>query len=130
MEEAPSGFHVQLGTAAGFRFTPDPRQRVQWVVLEGMGPKLLLSDATTADAAVLRWRLRVVGNNALEFGVVPADSTVRRCCCCHSSPQLYMCVHMCAGAAVELALRVFLVRVRVCWRLRMLGKGYRHRMLA
>ena len=36
-----------------------------------MGPKLLLSDRSTADQPLLRWRLRVTGNTALELGVVP-----------------------------------------------------------
>lgn len=43
------------------------------VRLTGMGPKLLLSDISTRDQPVLRWRLRVRGNTAVEFGVVPAD---------------------------------------------------------
>lgn len=38
-----------------------------------MGPKLLLSDASTAERRALRWRLVVRGNTAVEFGVVPAD---------------------------------------------------------
>ena len=42
-----------------------------------MGPKLLLSDRSTADQPVLRWRLRVRGNTAVEFGCVPADLPVR-----------------------------------------------------
>ena len=37
-----------------------------------MGPKLFLSDLSTADQKVLRWRLRVRGNTAAEFGVIPA----------------------------------------------------------
>jgi len=58
---------------------PPPRRRRQArankpasVKLMDMGPKLLLSDRSTADQPLLRWRLRVTGNTALELGVVPA----------------------------------------------------------
>lgn len=43
------------------------------VELVGMGPKLLISDASTATQRTIRWRLRVCGNTAVEFGVVPTD---------------------------------------------------------
>ena len=48
------------------------------VRLLGMGPKLLLSDRSTADQPAIRWRLRVKGNTAVEFGVVPLGLEVRR----------------------------------------------------
>lgn len=38
-----------------------------------MGPKLLLSNVSTVDQSILRWRLRVTGNTAVEFGVIPVD---------------------------------------------------------
>ncbi len=38
-----------------------------------MGPKLLLSDISTADAPLLRWRLEIRGNNAVEIGTVPVS---------------------------------------------------------
>lgn len=52
--------------------------------LEGMGPKLLVSDVSTADQPVLRWRLVVRGNTAVEFGVVPLclvddDKALHKC---------------------------------------------------
>lgn len=47
------------------------------VLLAGMGPKLLVSDVSTAHQPVLRWQLRVHGNTAVEFGVIPADLPVR-----------------------------------------------------
>jgi hypothetical protein len=59
----------QLRTADG--------SRLLGVRLSGMGPKLLLSDVSTADQGVLRWRLRVRGNTAVEFGVVPVGVEVR-----------------------------------------------------
>ena len=39
--------------------------------------QLLVSDATTGTHGTLRWRLRVRGNTAVEFGVVPADHCSR-----------------------------------------------------
>ena len=39
--------------------------------------QLLVSDATTGTHGTLRWRLRVRGNTAVEFGVVPADHCAR-----------------------------------------------------
>ena len=59
---------------------------MQSVRLTGMGPKVLLSDASTADHPVLRWRLRVRGNTAVEFGVVPA-----------SLPPCHTALHKCAS---------------------------------
>lgn len=41
-----------------------------------MGPRLLVSDWGTFDRAILRWRLRVHGNMAVEFGVVPSSLAV------------------------------------------------------
>lgn len=43
-----------------------------------MGPKLLVSDVSTASQPVLRWQLRIKGNTAVEFGVIPAALEV--CC--------------------------------------------------
>ncbi len=40
------------------------------------GPRMLLSDLSTGDTPVLRWRLQLRGNNAVEFGVVPVDLQV------------------------------------------------------
>lgn len=46
------------------------------VELPVMGPKLLVSDVSTAERHVLRWLLRVKGNDAVEFGVVPVTVQV------------------------------------------------------
>lgn len=51
------------------------------VQLAGMGPKLLVSDVSTANQPVLRWQLLVRGNTAVEFGVIPADLQVRASTC-------------------------------------------------
>ena len=45
--------------------------------LTTMGPKLLVSKLSTADQPALRWHVRVMGNTALEFGVVPVGMEVR-----------------------------------------------------
>ena len=53
-----------------------------------LGPKLLVSSLTTHDRPVLKWRLRVTGNAAVEFGVVPSSLAVilpyQQLCCCIS----------------------------------------------
>eukprot|EP00879_Flechtneria_rotunda_P007402 GHRR01007764.1.p1 GENE.GHRR01007764.1~~GHRR01007764.1.p1 ORF type:complete len:418 (+),score=144.06 GHRR01007764.1:797-2050(+) len=54
------------------------------IKLDGMGPKLLVSDLSTADQPFLRWRLAVRGNTAVEFGVVPLymtddDKSLHKC---------------------------------------------------
>jgi len=51
-----------------------------------MGPKLMLSDKTTADQPVLRWRLRVRGNSAVEFGIIPVNL-----------PRTHTALHKCQG---------------------------------
>ena len=51
------------------------------------GPKLLVSDWGTFDKPILRWRLRIWGNLAVEFGVVPLSMVVEvllaLCCICY-----------------------------------------------
>lgn len=68
----PAGFAMQaspdIGIASAHSPSTNPIMR-----LTGMGPKLLLSDKSTADQPVLRWQLRVRGNTAVEFGVVPVN---------------------------------------------------------
>lgn len=60
------------GSGNGGNSRSGPRV-VQHIRLAGMGPKLLVSDASTAGRRALRWHLVVRGNTAVEFGVVPAD---------------------------------------------------------
>jgi hypothetical protein len=84
VEECAAGFDrrwavKKAGDAAGFRFITDPATGAAQILLQGMGPKLLLSDASTGQQPLLRWRLVVRGNTAVEFGVVPADMQVRSC---------------------------------------------------
>ena len=48
-----------------------------WMDNQTLRSQLLVSDATTGTHGTLRWRLRVRGNTAVEFGVVPADHCSR-----------------------------------------------------
>lgn len=42
----------------------------------GMGPKLLVSNVSTAEQRTLRWCVMVEGNTTIEFGVVPLGQQV------------------------------------------------------
>lgn len=80
VEDSVAGFdrrwEVKKADDAGFKFASDPATGVAQILLMGMGPKLLLSDVSTKEQRVLRWRLVVRGNTAVEFGVVPANLQV------------------------------------------------------
>jgi hypothetical protein len=52
---------------------PATDQVLASVNLDGIGPKLLVSEYSSAERSMLRWRLELRGNNAVEFGVVPAS---------------------------------------------------------
>jgi hypothetical protein len=66
------GFDRTWSENAGFTFFRGPASGQTPIVrLAGMGPKLLISDKSTIDQPVLRWRLRVRGNTAVEFGALP-----------------------------------------------------------
>jgi hypothetical protein len=75
-----------------------------------MGPKLLLSSASTADQPVLRWRLRVRGNTAVEFGVVPvalapAHAALHKCLAARGAPAqrcMGFCSQITAGSLLPL----------------------------
>jgi hypothetical protein len=71
-EDAPAWFDLHQCEASGVHVHAARNNRPATVKLMDMGPKLLLSDVSTADQPILRWRLRVTGNTALELGVVPA----------------------------------------------------------
>lgn len=72
--------------------------------------QMLVSEQSTADAPVLRWRLKVIGNTAVEFGVIPAGLQVRHDACMYASEApLLPCVtgrcmahHLCPTAAARL----------------------------
>jgi hypothetical protein len=73
IEETRTSFDRTRCENAGFVFDTDGHSRVASVKLTRPGPKLLVSDLTTHDAPLLRWRMTVKGNNALVFGVVPVE---------------------------------------------------------
>ncbi|CAD7697165.1 unnamed protein product [Ostreobium quekettii] len=79
LEESAVGFQYDLGCAEGFTFNRDPSgSAVKEVKLMGLGPKMLVSDLSTSEKRVLRWKLRVQGNTAVEFGAVPSFLQKRR----------------------------------------------------
>jgi hypothetical protein len=49
---------------------------VEEVRLDSAGPRLLVSALTTQDTPVLRWKLKLLGNNACELGLIPSDNMV------------------------------------------------------
>lgn len=71
-EETFSGFDQRICGSQGFHFSLDSKNQVSGIKLEGIGPKLLVSSQSTHDAPFLRWRMQLRGNNAVEFGVIPA----------------------------------------------------------
>lgn len=78
VETCATGFDQQRGVAAGFTFTYDSsKQHLKQVALDSLGPQLLVSDCSTEERSLLRWRIAVRGNTAVEFGVVPVDLQVR-----------------------------------------------------
>jgi hypothetical protein len=78
VETCATGFDQQRGVTAGFTFTYDSsKQHLKQVALDSLGPQLLVSDCSTEERSLLRWRVAVRGNTAVEFGVVPVDLQVR-----------------------------------------------------
>ncbi|GIL51600.1 hypothetical protein Vafri_7553 [Volvox africanus] len=74
IEETATRFDLLRGEAQRFMFTEVTNSKaVREIRLEEPGPRLLLSDVSTAQAPILRWKLQLRGNNAAEFGVVPLD---------------------------------------------------------
>eukprot|EP00803_Ostreobium_quekettii_P001219 evm.model.scf_295.2 EVM.evm.TU.scf_295.2 scf_295:15221-17402(+) len=93
MEGPGVGFHLDLGAAEGFTFHRDPSGgAVREINLLGLGPKMLVSDLSTSQARVLRWRLRVLGNTAVEFGAVPANLQLAVCTLQERSEALHKCL--------------------------------------
>lgn len=73
VEEAAVGFDQKRSESQGFQLTYSKQQHATKAVLQGSGPKLLVSDVSTAHQKLIRWRLCVKGNTAVEFGVVPVS---------------------------------------------------------
>ncbi|KAG2448198.1 hypothetical protein HYH02_006783 [Chlamydomonas schloesseri] len=61
-----------VGHAEPFKFKEV--NGVTEITLDAPGPRMLVSDKSTADSPVLRWKLMLRGNNAAEFGVVPQET--------------------------------------------------------
>eukprot|EP00798_Chlamydomonas_sp_ICE-L_P007945 gene7945-1160_t len=72
LEEVFSRFNMETCSKEGFAFTHDSNNNLSNIKLEGVGPKMLVSHQNTSDTPLLRWRFEVLGNSALEFGVIPA----------------------------------------------------------
>uniref|UniRef100_A0A7R9VLT4 F-box domain-containing protein n=1 Tax=Chlamydomonas euryale TaxID=1486919 RepID=A0A7R9VLT4_9CHLO len=68
---SPASGALEATSAVG-QAPPHSCGRVSGVKLDGIGPKLLVSDAVLGtDTPLLRWRLELKGNNAVEFGTIP-----------------------------------------------------------
>lgn len=76
IDETETLFDTERCKSQGLEFVHVENTRVIVVKLEDVGPKLLLSDVTTADAPLLHWRMKVKGNTAVEFGIVPVTAQV------------------------------------------------------
>ena len=95
-----AGFVLQAGldsTGNAIAATPGTGPTIR---LAGMGPKLMLSNKSTADQPVLRWQLRVRGNTAVEFGIVPVNlplthTSLHKCQAAPGAPD-ERCVGFCS----------------------------------
>lgn len=87
-EETACGFDNASAREGQFYLTPNPESsKLQSIRLAGMGPRLLVSDLSTKDQPVLRWRLCIKGNTAVEFGIIPANLE-------HSHTSLHKCASL------------------------------------
>lgn len=109
--ETGAGFDRTFSEAGGFSFQfNNSGDALRSIRLTGMGPKLLVSDLSTRDQSVLRWRLRVKGNTAVEFGVIPADlelshTALHKCMANPGSPNqsaMGFCSQITAGSLLPL----------------------------
>ncbi|MEW5302036.1 MAG: hypothetical protein WDW36_004848 [Sanguina aurantia] len=72
LEETRTLFDRKRAEKSGFSFSAHSQAPV-CVRLEAMGPRLLVSDLSTDDTPLLRWKVELHGNSAVEFGVVPVS---------------------------------------------------------
>ncbi|CAD7697912.1 unnamed protein product [Ostreobium quekettii] len=115
LEESGVGFQYDLGMAEGFTFNCDRSgSAVKVVKLMGLGPKMLVSDLSTSEKRVLRWKLRVLGNTAVEFGAVPSHLQKRRKALhkCLTETGNAFCIGFCSQVTVgsQLPFRVPVVK--------------------
>lgn len=71
VEETSTSYDTAVCAKGNFCLLTDSAGVLTDVKLEGLGPKLLVSDLSTAESSLLRWRFIVRGNTAFECGVVP-----------------------------------------------------------
>ena len=72
---------MELGEREGFAFEKHQNSnRLKQVKLVGLGPKMLVSDLSSSRQSIMQWKLRVKGNTAVEFGVVPVSLQVCLSC--------------------------------------------------
>lgn len=83
IEETITGYDQQLCESQGFHFENEMVKglRVARIKLEGVGPKMLVSSISTADTDFLHWHLELLGNQAVEFGVIPLEMQVGGAAC-------------------------------------------------
>mmetsp|Transcript_18747 Transcript_18747/g.52635 ORF Transcript_18747/g.52635 Transcript_18747/m.52635 type:complete len:293 (-) Transcript_18747:308-1186(-) len=92
IEETLSGFAWDPHHQDPSDFTLEATSTGTHIKLEGVGPKMLVSTDSTQNGKLLRWRFRLEGNNAVEFGVVPQclendPKALHKCCSCKDYPQ-------------------------------------------
>lgn len=66
---------MQLLVGPASQLSPTPGH-VAYVALPGPGPRLLLSNTSTSSRRKIRWRLQLLGNCAIEFGVIGMPAQV------------------------------------------------------
>lgn len=102
-EDSGVGFDVELGEREGFAFEKhENSNRLKQVKLVGLGPKMLVSDLSSHQQSIMRWRLRVKGNTAVEFGVVPVCLQERKKALhkCLAETDNVLCVGFCSQITV------------------------------
>eukprot|EP00210_Caulerpa_lentillifera_P007495 g7161.t1 len=80
----------------------DETTRLGQVKLVGPGPKMLVSDLSSHQQFLMRWRLRVKGNTAVEFGIVPVALQERKKALhkCLTETDQVLCVGFCSQITV------------------------------
>mmetsp|Transcript_21 Transcript_21/g.46 ORF Transcript_21/g.46 Transcript_21/m.46 type:complete len:388 (-) Transcript_21:144-1307(-) len=72
LEDSFAGFDLDRGERGLFQLgAVAEAEKGPTISLLGMGPKLLVSNVSTAEQRTLRWCVMVEGNTTIEFGVVP-----------------------------------------------------------
>jgi hypothetical protein len=69
-------FDQVVGQEQNFVFQPIPDTNKQRINLTGMGPKTLLSQYTTEEHPVFNLSFEVIGNLAIEIGLVDTNTNI------------------------------------------------------